>query len=204
MSRSALLVIDVQNGFCHPRGSLARSGIALSGVAAAVARTADAVASARAAAVPVVFTRHVYRPEYADLGRNLRDRSGNVAGHDGLRAGTWDAEVMPELGWSPEDLTVDKPRFDAFLWTSLDPLLAGLGADHLYVAGVVTNICVESTVRAAYMRDFAVTVLGDACAGRTDRLHELSLSIMRECEFAEVIPAAELAGRLSDASRVPA
>ncbi|GAA4560173.1 isochorismatase family cysteine hydrolase [Pseudonocardia xishanensis] len=189
---SALVVVDMQNGFCEPAGSVPRVGLGLAGVEAAVAQAAAAVRAARAVGMPVVFTRHVYRPGRADEGANL-SAMADLAALDGLLLGTWDAEVVDDLGWSPADLTVDKCRFDAFLWTSLDPLLRGLGADHLNVCGVVTNICVESTVRAAFMRDYRVTLLADACAAATPRLHEAGVEVMGECGFATVARAADLA-----------
>jgi ureidoacrylate peracid hydrolase len=188
-SRSALLVVDVQNGFCHPDGSLPRLGMGLADVEQAVARTAEVVEHARRAGDPVIFTRHVYRPGRADEGRNLSRAAGSLAEVDGLAAGSWDGDVVAELGWTPRDLTVDKVRFDAFLWTSLDPLLRGLGVEHLAVAGVVTNICVESTVRAAFMRDYAVTLLADCCAAATPRLHDLAVEVLGTCGFAEIATA---------------
>ncbi|MCE0768198.1 cysteine hydrolase [Pseudonocardia kujensis] len=204
----ALVVVDVQNGFCRPEGSVPRIGMGLAGAEAAVGNAAVAVRAAREAGTPVVFTRHLYRPGRADEGPNLY-RGGELAGIDGLLAGTWDAEVVDDLGWTPADLTVDKCRFDAFLWTSLDPLLRGLGVDQLYVCGVVTNICVESTVRAAYMRDYRVTLLADACAAQTPRLHEAGVEVMGECGFATIASAADLGSallgdRAVDVAAVPA
>ena len=73
---------------------------------------------------------------------------------------------------------VDKVRFDAFQWTSLEPLLRGLGVTDLVVCGVITNICVETPVRSAFMRDFPVTLLVDCCAAKTRRLHELSVEVL--------------------------
>ena len=81
---------------------------------------------------------------------------------------------------------VDKVRFDAFQWTSLEPLLRGLGVGELVVCGVVTNLCVETTIRSAFMRDFPVTLLADCCAARTRRLHELSLEVLTSYELAEI------------------
>jgi ureidoacrylate peracid hydrolase len=200
MTRSALLVVDVQNGFCHPRGSLPRLGLELDGVDAAVARTTAAVTAARAEGLPVVFTRHQYRPGRGDEGPLLAGSAPELAALGGLAAGSWDAAVVDGLGWSPDDLTVDKARFDAFLWTSLDPLLRGLGVEHLWVAGVVTNICVESTVRAAFMRDLQVSLLADCCAARTARLHALGVEVMRDCGFARIASVAELVGAGTEAA----
>lgn len=182
----ALIVVDMQNGFCHPDGSLPRLGLGLAGADTAVRNTATAVRQARRASIPVIFTRHQYRPGRADEGRRLSELSGDLAAVNGLAAGSWDADVVDELNCGPDDLVIDKARFDAFLWTSLDPLLRGLGAEHLLVCGVVTNICVESTVRAAFMRDYSVTLLADCCAAQTPRLHDLGVEVMGGCGFASI------------------
>jgi ureidoacrylate peracid hydrolase len=182
----ALIVVDMQNGFCHPGGSLPRLGMSLAGADGAVRQAAVAVHQARGAGVPVIFTRHQYRPGRADEGQRLSELSGDLAAVGGLAAGSWDAAVVDEFGSGPDDLYIDKVRFDAFLWTSLDPLLRGLGAGNLVVCGVVTNICVESTVRAAFMRDYKVTLLADCCAARTPRLHDLGVEVMGSCGFASV------------------
>ena len=187
----ALLVVDMQNGFCHPEGSFARIGMGLEGADTAVRNTAAAVAQARRAALPVVFTRHLYRPGRADEGWALKQNSPALAGIDGLQAGTWDAEVVDELGCGPGDLIVDKVRFDAFQWTSLEPLLRGLDVAELVVCGVVTNICVETTVRSAFMRDFPVTLLADCCAAKTRRLHELSLEVLSSYQLADIASVTE-------------
>jgi nicotinamidase-related amidase len=187
----ALLVVDMQNGFCHPEGSFNRIDMGLEGAVEAVRNAAIAVAQARRAGIPVVFTRHLYRPGRADEGRALKQNSPALAGVDGLEAGTWDAEVMAELGCGPGDLVVDKVRFDAFQWTSLEPLLRGLGVDELVVCGVITNICVETTIRSAFMRDFPVIMLADCCAAATRRLHDLSVEVLSSYQLAEIASIAD-------------
>ena len=182
----ALLVVDMQNGFCHPEGSFTRIGMGLEGADEAVHHAAIAVEQARRGGIPVVFTRHLYRPGRADEGRALKQNSPALAGLDGLQAGTWDAEVVAELGCGPRDLIVDKVRFDAFQWTSLEPLLRGLSVDELAVCGVVTNICVETTIRSAFMRDFSVIMLADCCAAATRRLHELSVEVLSAYRLAQI------------------
>jgi len=182
----ALLVVDMQNGFCHPEGSFARIGLGLEGADTAVRNAAVAVGQARQAGLPVVYTRHLYRPGRADEGRALKQNSAALAGVNGLAAGTWDADVVDELGCRSGDLIVDKVRFDAFQWTSLEPLLHGLGVAELVVCGVVTNICVETTIRSAFMRDFPVIMLADCCAAATRRLHELSVEVLAAYRLAEI------------------
>jgi ureidoacrylate peracid hydrolase len=87
-------------------------------------------------------------------------------------------------------LVVDKVRFDAFQWTSLEPLLRGLGVAALMICGVVTNICVETTARSAFMRDFPVILLADCCAAKTRRLHDLSIEVLSSYELAEIASVA--------------
>lgn len=186
MRQSALLVVDMQNGFCHPDGSFPKIGMGLEGADAAVHNAALAVAAARQAGVPVMFTRHVYRPGRADEGPSLVRNSPALAGVNGLAVGTWDAEVADELDCGPDDMVVDKARFDAFQWTSLEPLLRGLGVTDVVICGVVTNICVETTARSAFMRDFPVTLLADCCAAKSRRLHELSIEVLSSYELAEI------------------
>jgi nicotinamidase-related amidase len=139
----------------------------------------------------VVFTRHVYRPGRADEGGALIRNSPALAGVNGLAAGCWDADVVDDLGCGPEDLVVDKVRFDAFQWTSLEPLLRGLGVTELIVCGVVTNLCVETTIRSAFMRDYPVTLLADCCAAKTRRLHELSIEVLTSYELADIARISE-------------
>ena len=182
----ALLVVDMQNGFCHPDGSFERIGRGLEGAMDAVRTAAVAVGQARRAGVPVVFTRHVYRPGRPDEGGALTGNSPELAAAGGLEVGTWDAEVCAELGCGPADLVVDKVRFDAFQWTSLEPLLRGLGVSAVMICGVVTNICVETTARSAFMRDLPVTLLEDCCAAKTRRLHELSIEVLSSYEMAQI------------------
>lgn len=185
--RYALLVVDMQNGFCHPGGSFDRIGRGCEGAMDAVRTAAVAVGQARRAGIPVVFTRHVYRPGRPDEGGALTRNSPDLAEVDGLAAGSWDAEVCAELGCGPDDLVVDKVRFDAFQWTSLEPLLRGLSVSKLLICGVVTNLCVETTVRSAFMRDFPVTLIEDACAAKTSRLHELSIEVLSSYELAKIV-----------------
>src|ERR1700757_4220432 len=184
--RYALLVVDMQNGFCHPDGSFPKIGRGLEGAMDAVRAAAVAASQARRGGIPVVFTRHVYRPGRPDEGAALIRNSPELAEVDGLAVGTWDAAVCDELGCGPDDLVVDKVRFDAFQWTSLEPLLRGLGVTKLMICGVVTNICVESTARSAFMRDFPVTLLADCCAAKTRRLHDLSIEVLSSYELAEI------------------
>ena len=192
---AGVLVIDMQNGFLHPKGSSATHGMYLDAAPEVIAATAEMLTAARAGGLPIVYLRHVYRPGLIDMPARLaavwpRDPEPVVRG-------TWDAEIVDELAPLPDDNIVEKNRFDAFLYTELQPLLYSLRADKLLVAGCVTSICVETSVRSAAERGFDCFVAEDCTAG-FGGTHAASLSAMA-LAFATVGPWRDLLATLSSA-----
>lgn len=175
---TALLVIDMQNGFCHPKGSFASLGLDISMCTAAIPGCVRLVRSAREAGVPVIFTRYVYRRDYRDGGVLVHDIMPALADKMSLAAGTWDAELVDELAATPDDFVVDKNRYSAFYGTGLEPILTSLGVRNLVLCGVTTNMCVETTARDASQRDYRVFVVSDA-TGELDRArHDMALATL--------------------------
>jgi len=168
---AALLVIDMQNGFLHPEGSVTRNDQPMFEVERVVAETVNLVAEARTAGLPVVYTQHVFRPDYFDVPARLRSRDLFTEGDEALVKGSWDAAVADELKPLDTEALVEKNRYDAFLYTDLELVLRTLGVGRLLVCGVATNVCVESTVRSAEQRDFEVTVASDCTSGPADYHH---------------------------------
>ncbi|MEU8151155.1 cysteine hydrolase [Nonomuraea sp. NPDC048901] len=104
-------------------------------------------------------TRHVFRPGLIDMPA----RSAKLWPRDPepLVRGSWDADIIDELAPVEGDHVIDKNRYDAFLYTDLEVLLRGLGIKRLLVAGILTNVCVETTVRSADQRGFDPYVASD-------------------------------------------
>lgn len=196
MTGTALLVIDMQNGFCDPDGSLPQAGFALAGIDVALEETRRLVDAAREAGLPVVWTRHTFRVGQIDRPARLAPGFPRVAAP--LQRGSWDAAIVPTLGLAETDTVIDKNRFDAFLYTDLELVLRALAVERLVVAGVVTYACVETTVRSANQRDFDVQVASDCTAG-AEPFHTNSLAVMAAA-FADVTPWREL--RLTSAASV--
>lgn len=190
---AALVVIDVQNDYCHPDGVFAAAGLRVAGLEGLVERINALVAAARSGGRPVVWVRMEW-PDDDSVGL-LAERSPFLR-ERGLRRGTWGAEPVAGLDVRPGDHVVVKPRFSAFHRTSLDDLLARLAVDTLVMAGVRTDFCVESTVRDAFFRDLRVVVARDAVAGYVEELHAASLRLMGTV-FAEVVGGGQAAGLLA-------
>lgn len=190
---TAVVVIDVQNDYCHPDGVFARAGLRVPDLDGLVTRINTLVAAARSGGHPVIWVRMEW-DEDSQVGL-LAERSPFLA-TEGLRTGTWGAGPVGGLDHRTEDTVVRKRRFSAFHESRLDDVLAALNAGTLVVAGVRTDFCVESTVRDAFFRDLRVVVADDAVAGYVDDLHRHSLRLMGTV-FAQVRPTEEVARALS-------
>lgn len=189
MNAPALLVVDMQNTFCSLEGH--RRTIGYGPVEGElVDRIRLLVDAARAAGVPVVYTRYALSADYSDGGL-LLDRFPSLKAEGALVRDTWGTEIVSGLAPEPDDHIVDKTRHSAFFGTELESILHGLGVDTLIVCGVTTNVCVESTVRDAFARDFHVLVPADGTAAPTAELHEIGLRNIAFA-FGDVTTVAEL------------
>ena len=164
---SALLIIDMQNGFMHPEGSLPRMGLDCS----RTLKVIDPIKKLKSACIendiPVIYLMHTHRPDGLDAGM-----ISNVfppimqLGH--CFDGTFDQEIISELTPVSSDIIVKKHRFSGFYNTQLDEVLRSLNVNQLIVCGIATNICVESTIRDAFYRDFNVFVPFESTAAFTE------------------------------------
>jgi nicotinamidase-related amidase len=153
-ARTALVVDDMQNGFCHPDGSLHAPNSE-----AAIGPCAELVDRARAAGASVVFTRDVHPPEQFD-GAHYYDEFERWGEH--VLEGSWEAELVDELDPADEDLVVVKHTYDAFHETQLEGWLEAHGIDDLLFCGTLANVCVLHTAGSAGLRDYRPVLVEDA------------------------------------------
>ncbi len=191
-----LLVIDLQRAFCLKDGSVARQGRDISACKEVVDKCKPLVVAARMGNVPVIWTRMVFRPDYADGGVLVHSLRPGMKQVGALRAGTEDAEFVPDLDVRDEDFVIEKARFSAFIGTCLELTLRQLAVQRLFVCGVTTSMCVESTVRDASQRDFNVYVIQDACAELDRMRHEASITAMA-FGFAKIVDTEKATAMLS-------
>jgi ureidoacrylate peracid hydrolase len=158
--RAALVVIDVQNDRCHEDGAYGQAGVPLGAIQRAVGTLIPVIDAARRARVPVIFveTRHdAWTDAPAWPGRR----------GTGCVTGTWGARPYRVQPLGAEAVVV-KRRHSGFYATDLEVILRALGRTTVVLAGVATNVCVESTARDAIARDYRVVLLDD-CAGAATR-----------------------------------
>ncbi len=171
----ALLVIDFINEIVDGKGKLAAKGYAASiKKAATIARLNKAIRLFRENGMPVIFVRLAFDPSYANQPK-ASPVYGKAHEYGILKAGDWSTAFHPSVDYRKNDIVVEKQRVSAFYGTPLADLLRDMGVTHVCIAGVATDLAVEAAARDAHDRDFAVTVLADACAAASEREHEGSL-----------------------------
>ena len=176
---TAVVVVDMQNGFCHPEGSLYAPGSE-----AAIDPCAEVVAGAREAGAAVVFTRDVHPPEQFE-GNHYYDEFDRWGEH--VVEGSWEAELVGKLSPEADDLVVVKHTYDAFYRTELEGWLESHGIDDLVLCGTLANVCVLHTAGSAGLRDYRPILVEDAIGAIEDDHREYALE-HAEWLFGEVHP----------------
>lgn len=165
--RTALLAVDLQGE------NTARNAWQVEGYDAVLANAAKVLVAARAAGIPVIYSRHALAPDGSDaLRHEARDAEGRPLASRSDRPAV---QICDEVRPAPGDIVFDKQRFSAFYGTKLDLLLQQVDAEHLIVLGCWTEACLETTVWDAIWRDFRVTLVRDACGSFNGFAHKIAM-----------------------------
>ncbi|MFB6163819.1 MAG: cysteine hydrolase family protein [Haloarculaceae archaeon] len=151
---TAVVVVDLQNGFCHSDGSLYAPESE-----AVVEPAAELVDRAHDAGARVVYTRDVHPPEQFD-DAHYYDEFERWGEH--VVEGSWEAELVDDLPVEDADHVVEKHTYDAFYQTELDGWLSARGIDDLVICGTLANVCVLHTAGSAGLRDYRPVLVEDA------------------------------------------
>jgi len=188
-ARTALIVIDVQNDFCHPQGAFAQAGADLSdidGMAENVARLVDA---ARDCGAFIVWVRATYDTivQGAPLADRLNRRPGYGRGPclEGSFGAEWYGRVAPRAVTS--EAVVTKHRNSAFWDTPIDLYLRANGIDSVILTGTATSGCVDSNARDAFFRDYHILLASDACGSYSRARHDAALAKLGY-SYGQVVP----------------
>jgi nicotinamidase-related amidase len=187
LNRSAIIIVDMQNDFCHPEGWLSHIGVDVAPARTPIAPLQLLLPLLRQERVPVVWLNwgnrpdrlnlspallHVYKPSGSGvgLGDPLPGSGARV-----LERGSWSASIVDELAPAPSDIQVAKYRMSGFQDTELDSILRNLGLTTLLFAGVNADQCVLCTLQDAnflgydclLLRDCTATTSPDYCMAAT-------------------------------------
>ena len=201
-SRTALVIIDMQNAFVAEGGMIE--------VAAArdiVGAVNQMAAGCRNLGVPVIWIRS-HHPKGGSDWRHFFDHFVRPDRREAAAAALSDdappSRFYPAMDIRDEDHVVIKNRYSCLIpgSSSLERLLRSQGRDTIVLAGTKTNICVESTARDAMMLDFRVVVLSDATAALTAEEHQASLNVLIQ-EFADILTVDDVLDELRANAAAP-
>jgi ureidoacrylate peracid hydrolase len=170
---TALVVVDMQNDYCSPHGYRDVMGRDIGPAKGVIANTARVLDAARTADLTVVFLQNGWDAALCNAGgpgspnwhksnplklmRARPELSGQILTH-----GTWGHALVDELVPRPNEFVLLKARYSGFCGTELDNILRSRDIRHLIFTGIATNVCVESTLREAFHREYFCILIEDA------------------------------------------
>ncbi len=211
LARTAMIVVDMQNDFCHPDGWLAHIGVDVAPARRPIAPLRRLIPPLRQAGVPVVWVNWGNRPDRLNLSPALLNVYNPTGAGTGLgdplpgtgarvlEQGSWSARVVDELAVAPEDIQVSKYRMSGFPDTPLDSILRNLGVTTLLFGGVNMDQCVLCTLQDANFLGYDCLLVED-CAATTspDYCHAATVYNVNQC-FGFVTRSDDLLNGLSRA-----
>jgi nicotinamidase-related amidase len=176
LARSAVVVVDMQNDFCHKEGWFAQKGVSLRATRKPIPVLKKLLPSWRAAGGQVVWLNWGIRADRMNLSPTIHYKGKRTAAGVGYAerspvdrglsvvTGEWGAQVIDELKVEPADLSVDKHRLSGFWDNELDSILRMRGTTTLLFVGINTDRCVFSTLQDAAFLGYDCILLKDACS----------------------------------------
>lgn len=159
-NRTALIVVDMVNEFLEPGGKMV-----LPGGEVLYPPLNELLDAAHKAKVPVFWTNQWLRPDDSLFKKRIPH----------CLVGTWGAQIVDALHQTPDDIVVPKRRYSAFFRTDLDLYLRERDIETVIITGVVTNICVRSTVNDAFFLGYEVIIPVECVAATSPMAQESTL-----------------------------
>jgi nicotinamidase-related amidase len=178
LTKTALVVIDMQRDFLEPGGFGASLGNDVSLLRTCIEPCQKLLSAARSLGMMVIHTREGHLPDLSDapIAKIERGKPSLRIGSEGpmgriLVRGEPGHDIIPELAPWKGELVIDKPGKGAFYQTDLQTQLQAKAIENLLVCGVTTEVCVHTTVREA-------NVISDACGSYFPEFHDMGLRVI--------------------------
>ena len=190
-AHTALIVVDVQNDFTEPAGICGKAGNDISAVPGMMDSLLPLIADARKAGVFIVFLRTIYDDPV--LSRALTEQYGRQSFQNLCITGSWGAAFTDGIDPQdvPSEVIVTKNRYSAFWGSDIDLVLRAHGIETVVMTGVATEVCVESTARDAFFRDYFIVEAAE-CVGSYSPQRDAASKVVLQRSFAKIAPSAEI------------
>ena len=141
-NNTALIVIDMTNGWCSPDGHMTKLGFDTAMCRKAVDKCSSLIKYAHDSKVPVIFTRHIYREDYSDSGFIVDEIMPELKSVKPASADAWSNQIVDRLDPQPEDIVVIKNRYSAF-FPQLSWTILGVSLSPTWFSVVSQQVCVS-------------------------------------------------------------
>jgi biuret amidohydrolase len=187
LEHTALIMVDMQNAFCHPEDFCGRElGADLTAARSIIPRIQRLITWARQQQLSIVYTRESHSPDLSDLTSSKALRYANAGYPVGgigkmgkfLIRGELGTELIAELQPTPDELQIDKPAQSIFIGTDLAETLQQRKITHLLFTGVTTECCVLGSYRQASDLGFYCLLLSDCCAAMSPIEHQAAIEVI--------------------------
>jgi ureidoacrylate peracid hydrolase len=176
-AKTALVVVDMQNGFMVPELGHAPCAMAHE-IVPNINRLAKAVRDTGGKVIWIQTAYHDETLQSWSISYEMVGKRGAERRKFSLSPQNKGYEIFPDLKVESDDLIVVKNRYSAFIQGSsnIEEVLKSRGLDTLLITGTVTNVCCESTARDAMMRNYRTIMITDGNAAATDEDHNAALN----------------------------
>ena len=186
MTKSALIIIDMQRDFLDVGGYAANAGMDITALRKPIPNIARLLSMTRKKELFIVHTREGHRPDMLDCSPAKLARSRNAGAEIGcmgplgrlLIRGEFGHDIIDELKPMMGEPVIDKPGYGAFYQTDLAQILFNHDIKQIYICGVTTEVCVHSTLREAVDRGYECVLVSDACGSAHADLHMAAINMV--------------------------
>ncbi len=175
---TAIVLIEFQNEFAHPTGKNYGGVKDVLEWNQTIPNAQDLMDRARAAGCTIMHVPIAYAPGYPELPQDAFGIGCVVKQTETFVKGTFNAEIIDEMTPQPGDIIIEGKRgLDAFASTNIDFILRQRGIKYVAIAGFLTNVCVESTMRSAYEKGFRVYTMIDCTASLSREIQQFTVDV---------------------------
>ncbi len=186
--KNALILVDYINDICHPEGKIAGCAPMIK-QNQIVEKVNKLLNFARSNQWLIIWIIVGFDKNYTEANSNspIFNRARQ---HEALQKGTWGTELLAEMNYNESELIIYKNAVNPFHATNLDHVLRSNQVSNLYLAGVSTEVAIQSCTRDAHDRGYVVNIISDCCASSNQDYHNASLAMLGN--MAKVINSTDL------------
>lgn len=176
MSKSCLLVLDIQNDLCHEDGVYARNGLAATNIQTMIPNLVEIMHFFHKQKIPIIATKLsvLVNQQQEPIGLGNLQKLRPFLEKEGFRENTWGHDLFDTL--PKVDFSIRKWNLSPFYQTELDHHLQAINCQRLFLTGFTTNGVVETAAREAVGRNIQITTFTDCVASYSESLHQASLA----------------------------